>query len=78
MSKFVRPMTTNIGSTLFSNTIVTQYRPRTKFYANGIFYDKSSHTTIKLFRIKLTEQLKDVFPIYIANIKTFQHVVIEI
>jgi len=37
MSKFDRRMTNNIGPTSFSITIVTHYRPRSKFYANGVF-----------------------------------------
>jgi len=37
MSTFSRLMTNNIGTTLFSITIVTHYRPRSKFCANDIF-----------------------------------------
>jgi len=72
-------MTNNIGTTSFSITIVTHYRPRSKFCANGIFFSwqLKSHN-IKIFNINLTEHLKDVFPTYIANIETFKHVVIEI
>jgi len=71
-------MTNNKGTTSFSITIVTHYRPRSKFCANAIFSWQKSHMIIKIFRINLTEHLKDAFPTYIANIKTFQHVVIEI
>jgi len=78
MSKFYRRMTNKIGTTSFSITIVTHYRLRSKLCANGIFNDKYSHTIIKVFRFNLTEHLKDAFPTYIANIKTFKHVVIEI
>ena len=78
MSKFYRLMTNNIETTSFSITIVTHYRPRSNFCANDIFHNKLSHMIIKIFRIKLTEHLKDVFLTYIANIKKFKHVVIEI
>ena len=71
-------MSNNIGTTSFSITIVTHYRPVQNFVQMAFFHDKPSHTIIKIFRIKLTEHLKDVFPTYIANIKKFKHVVIEI
>ena len=59
-------MTNNTGTTSVSITIVTQYNPRSQIDANGIFMTQG-HTTFKLFRIKLTEHLKDVFSTYIAN-----------
>jgi len=78
MSEFYRLMTNNIKTTPFLITMVTHYRPRSNFCANGIFHDKLSHTIIKILRIKHTEHLKDVLPTYIANIKKFKHVVNEI
>ena len=79
MSKLYRLMTNNIGTTSFSITIVTHYRPRLKFCANGTFsLQVKSHDYKKILKIKLTEHLKDVFPTYIANIKILEHVVIEI
>ena len=66
MSKFDRPMTTNIGSASFSITIVTHYCPRSKFYANGNFswqiksynYKIIHNKTYRTFNIK---DIKDVF-----------------
>jgi len=78
MSKFYRLLTKNIGTTSFSITIVTHYRPVQNFVQMAFFHDKYNHTIIKIFRINLTEHLKDAFSTYIAHIKTFKHVVIEI
>ena len=52
--------------------------PVQNFAQMAFCHNKLSHTIIKIFRIKLTEHLMDVFPTYIANIKKFKHVVIEI
>ena len=76
MSKFYRLMTNNIETTSFSITIVTHYRPRSKFCTNGILSCQIKSHDYK--RINLTEHLKNAFSTCIANIKTFKHVVIEI
>ena len=64
-------MTNNLGILLVSITIVTHYRPRPNYCEKVIFNDKKCNANIKLFRIKLTDHLKHVFPKYVANIKTF-------
>ena len=78
MSKFYRLMINNIGTPSFLITIVTHCRPRSKLCANGNFSRQIKSHVYKIFRIHLIEHLKDAFPTYISNIKTFKHVVIEI
>ena len=78
MSKFYRLMTNNTGTTSFSITIVTHYRPRSKFCANGIFAWQIKSHDYKNTQNKSTEHLKDVFPTYITNIRKCKHVVIEL
>jgi len=58
MSKLYRRMTNNIGTTSFSITMVTHYRPRSKFWANGILswqikshdYKNTQNKTYRTFK----------------------------
>jgi len=77
-TKFYRLMTNNIGKTSFSITIVTHYRPRSKFCANGIFLLQIKSHDYENIQNKSYRTFKGWFSTYIAYIRTFEHVVIEI
>ena len=64
-------MANNLGIASVSITIVTHYRPHPNYCENTIFNEKKVMRIIKLFRIKLTNHLKHVFPMSVANIKKF-------